>query len=107
VVIAEVVLTFFFVLVIHGATDKRAPKALATLAIGLTLTLIHLISMLAGLLYRYLFEIGELPADMPTAGAPRESEIEGDSTGTRCQGDPSAARCQGDPSGVRRPRDAV
>jgi len=31
--------------------------------------------MLAGLLYRYLFEIGELPADMPTAGAPRESEI--------------------------------
>ena len=47
---------------------------------------------LAGLLYRYLFEIGELPADMPTAGAPRESEILGDSPGTRCQGDSPGAR---------------
>jgi aquaporin Z len=114
VIIAEVVLTFFFVLVIHGATDKRAPKALAPLAIGLTLTLIHLISIpvdntsvnparslapalfvggwaltqawvfivfpliggaVAGLFYRYLFEFGELPVDVPTAGAPRESEI--------------------------------
>ncbi len=114
VIVTEIVLSFFFVLVIHGATDKRAPKALAPLAIGLTLTLIHLISIpvdntsvnparslapalfvggwaldqlwvfivfpllggaLAGLLYRYLFEVGELPVDVPTAGAPRESEI--------------------------------
>ena len=43
VIVAEVVLTFFFVLIIHGATDPRAPKALAPLAIGLTLTLIHLV----------------------------------------------------------------
>jgi aquaporin Z len=45
VIVAEIVLTFFFLLVIHGATDKRAPAALAPLAIGLTLTLIHLISI--------------------------------------------------------------
>jgi len=45
VIVAEVVLTLFFLLVIHGATDKRAPAALAPLAIGLTLTLIHLISI--------------------------------------------------------------
>jgi aquaporin Z len=43
--IIEVVLTFVFVLVIHGATDGRAPAGLAPLAIGLTLTLIHLISI--------------------------------------------------------------
>ncbi len=41
--VAEFVLTLFFVLVIMGATDERAPKGLAPLAIGLTLTLIHLI----------------------------------------------------------------
>ena len=41
--VAEFVLTLFFVLVIMGVTDDRAPKALAPLAIGLTLTLIHLI----------------------------------------------------------------
>ena len=45
VIVAEIVLTAFFLLVIHGATDKRAPAALAPLAIGLTLTLIHLISI--------------------------------------------------------------
>lgn len=43
--VAEVVLTFFFLLVIHGATDKRAPAGFAGLAIGLTLTLIHLIGI--------------------------------------------------------------
>jgi aquaporin Z len=43
--IIELVLTFVFVLVIHGATDGRAPAGLAPLAIGLTLTLIHLISI--------------------------------------------------------------
>ena len=42
---AEFVLTFFFVLVIMGATDPRAPAALAPLAIGLSLTLIHLIGI--------------------------------------------------------------
>jgi len=42
---AEVVLTFVFLLVILGATDKRAPAGFAGLSIGLTLTLIHLISI--------------------------------------------------------------
>jgi aquaporin Z len=114
VIVTEVVMTFFFVLIIHGATHRRAPKALAPLAIGLTLTLINLISIpvdntsvnparslapalfvrgwalsqlwvfivfpivggvIAGLVYRALFETGELPEDVPTAGAPRESEV--------------------------------
>jgi aquaporin Z len=41
----EVVLTFIFLLVILGATDGRAPKGFAPVAIGLCLTLIHLISI--------------------------------------------------------------
>jgi aquaporin Z len=41
----EVVMTFFFLFVILGATDERAPKGYAGLAIGLALTLIHLISI--------------------------------------------------------------
>jgi aquaporin Z len=43
--IAEIVLTFFFLMVILGATDKRAPVGFAGIAIGLALTLIHLISI--------------------------------------------------------------
>ena len=43
--VAEAVLTFMFVLIIHGATDRRAPAGFAGIAIGLTLTLIHLISI--------------------------------------------------------------
>jgi aquaporin Z len=43
--IAEVVLTFFFLLVIMGSTDTRAPAGFAPIAIGLALTLIHLISI--------------------------------------------------------------
>jgi len=43
--IAETVLTFMFLLIILGATDKRAPNGLAPIAIGLGLTLIHLISI--------------------------------------------------------------
>jgi aquaporin Z len=43
--VAEVVLTFVFLLVILGATDQRAPAGFAGLAIGLTLALIHLISI--------------------------------------------------------------
>jgi len=43
--VAEVVLTMMFLLVILGATDKRAPQGLAPIAIGLCLTLIHLISI--------------------------------------------------------------
>ena len=42
---AEVVLTFFFLLIILGATDKRAPQGFAPIAIGLGLTLIHLIGI--------------------------------------------------------------
>ncbi len=45
VVLAEILLTFIFLLVILGSTDDRAPKGFAGLSIGLTLTLIHLISI--------------------------------------------------------------
>jgi aquaporin Z len=41
----EVVMTGMFLLIIMGATDKRAPQGLAPIAIGLGLTLIHLISI--------------------------------------------------------------
>jgi aquaporin Z len=43
--VAETVLTFFFVLIIIGATDRRAPSGFAPLAIGLALTLVHLIGI--------------------------------------------------------------
>jgi aquaporin Z len=38
-------MTFFFLIVILGATNKRAPQAMAGMAIGLALTLIHLVSI--------------------------------------------------------------
>ena len=44
-ILIEIVLTFGFLLVILGATDKRAPAGFAPIAIGLALTLIHLISI--------------------------------------------------------------
>jgi aquaporin Z len=44
-ILAEMVLTAFFLIVIMGSTDVRAPKGLAPIAIGLCLTLIHLISI--------------------------------------------------------------
>ncbi|MEQ1803681.1 MAG: aquaporin Z [Gammaproteobacteria bacterium] len=44
-IICEVVLTFFFLMIILGATDVRAPAGFAPIAIGLGLTLIHLISI--------------------------------------------------------------
>jgi aquaporin Z len=43
--VTEVVMTFMFLIVILGATDARAPQGFAPLAIGLCLTLIHLISI--------------------------------------------------------------
>jgi aquaporin Z len=43
--VAEVVLTFFFLMIILGATDARAPQGFAPLAIGLGLTVIHLIGI--------------------------------------------------------------
>jgi len=43
--VAELVLTFFFLLIILGSTDKRAPAGFAPIAIGLGLTLIHLIGI--------------------------------------------------------------
>jgi len=43
--VAEVVLTAFFLIVIMGATDNRAPKGFAPIAIGLCLTLIHLVGI--------------------------------------------------------------
>lgn len=44
-IITEFIMTFMFLLIILGATDDRAPKGFAGLAIGLTLTLIHLVSI--------------------------------------------------------------
>jgi aquaporin Z len=43
--VAEVVLTFMFLMIILGATDRRAPQGFAPIAIGLGLTLIHLIGI--------------------------------------------------------------
>jgi aquaporin Z len=43
--VCEVVMTALFLIVILGATDKRAPAGFAPIAIGLCLTLIHLISI--------------------------------------------------------------
>jgi len=43
--ICEIVMTFFFVLIIMGATDGRAPAGFAPIAIGFALTLIHLVSI--------------------------------------------------------------
>ena len=43
--VCEIVMTFMFLIVIIGATDKRAPKGFAPIAIGLALVLIHLISI--------------------------------------------------------------
>jgi aquaporin Z len=43
--VTEVVMTMMFLLIIMGATDKRAPQGFAPIAIGLGLTLIHLISI--------------------------------------------------------------
>lgn len=45
VIVAEVVMTAMFLVIILGATDARAPKGLAPLAIGLALALIHLVSI--------------------------------------------------------------
>ena len=43
--VVEIVMSFIFIFVIMGATSKTAPKGFAGIAIGLTLTLIHLISI--------------------------------------------------------------
>lgn len=43
--VTEIVMTFMFLIIILGATDKLAPKGLAPVAIGLGLTLIHLVSI--------------------------------------------------------------
>jgi aquaporin Z len=43
--IAEIVLTFFFVFVILGATDKRAPQGFGPIAAGLALTVVHLVGI--------------------------------------------------------------
>ena len=42
-IVAEFVMTFFFLIIIMGVTDKRAPQGFAPLGIGLALTLIHLV----------------------------------------------------------------
>ena len=43
--IAEIVLTFIFVLVVHGSTHERVPKGFAGLSIGMSLVLIHLVGI--------------------------------------------------------------
>jgi aquaporin Z len=43
--VTEIVMTFFFLIIILGSTDPRAPQGFAPIAIGLALTLIHLISI--------------------------------------------------------------
>jgi aquaporin Z len=43
--VCEVVMSFFFLIIILGSTDRRAPAGMAPLAIGLALTLIHLVSI--------------------------------------------------------------
>jgi aquaporin Z len=43
--IAEIVLTFIFVLVVHGSTHERAPKGFAGISIGLTLVMIHIVAI--------------------------------------------------------------
>ena len=43
--VAEIVLTFMFLVIILGSTDRRAPQGFAPIAIGLGLTLIHLIGI--------------------------------------------------------------
>jgi aquaporin Z len=43
--VAEIVLTFFFLVIIMGSTDRRAPAGFAPIAIGLGLTLIHLVGI--------------------------------------------------------------
>jgi aquaporin Z len=44
-VVTEFIMTFMFLMIILGATDERAPKGFAGIAIGLALTLIHLVSI--------------------------------------------------------------
>jgi aquaporin Z len=44
-IVSEIVLTAFFLIVIMGSTDRRAPKGFAPIAIGLCLTLIHLVGI--------------------------------------------------------------
>lgn len=44
-IVTELIMTFMFLLIILGATDEKAPKGFAGLAIGLSLTLIHLVSI--------------------------------------------------------------
>lgn len=43
--VAEIVLTMFFLLIVMGATDRRSPQGFAAIAIGLGLTLIHLVGI--------------------------------------------------------------
>lgn len=43
--VSEFVMTFMFIFIILGATDEKSPKGFAGLAIGLTLTIIHLVSI--------------------------------------------------------------
>ncbi len=45
VLIAEIVLTFIFVLVVHGSTSEKAPKGFAGISIGLSLVLIHIVAI--------------------------------------------------------------
>ena len=43
--LAEILLTFIFILVVHGSTHERVPKGFAGIAIGLTLVFCHLVAI--------------------------------------------------------------
>ena len=45
VILVEIILTFVFVLVVHGATHERVPKGFAGIAIGLALTMVHIVGI--------------------------------------------------------------
>ena len=82
--VAEVVLTLMFLLIILGATDRRAPQGFAPIAIGLGLTLIHLIGITVT---RFLGQ------SHPAAPVPRCSWAAGRSSNCGCSGwRPSWAR---------------
>jgi len=74
--VAEIVMTSMFLLVIHGTTHRRAPVGFAGLAIGLCLTLIHLIGYPS---HQHLGEPGTQQPDLRSSSAPGRSSSCGSS----------------------------
>jgi aquaporin Z len=74
--VAELVLTFMFLMIILGATDRRAPQGFAPIAIGLGLTLIHLIGI----------PVTNTSVNPAGAPAPRCSSADGRFSNCGCSG---------------------